>query len=121
MQIGLDNLRAMPRWRLEPGWFADSGGHSGHVERTYGFNVRTKLRRVWTMQTLLVVGDLNSDGKITNADIQPMLDLAVSAGLGSISAVPEPAAVVPAVWALAFFGLAVLDWKVRGRQATRAA
>ena len=42
---------------------------------------------------LLTIGDVNGDGKVTNADIQAELDLIDSAGGGSLSAIPEPAAV----------------------------
>jgi hypothetical protein len=53
---------------------------------------------------LVALGDFNNDQKITNADIQPFLDF-VSTGHGSLSAVPEPATLVSAVWAAAALGL----------------
>ena len=39
----------------------------------------------------LTIADVNHDGKITNADIQPLLDLIATNGGGSLAAVPEPA------------------------------
>ncbi len=39
---------------------------------------------------LIAIGDLTGDGSVTNADIQPLLDL-VSPGTGSVQSVPEPA------------------------------
>jgi hypothetical protein len=41
---------------------------------------------------LLTVGDLSGDGKLTNADLQPLLNLLKSGG-GSVASVPEPATV----------------------------
>ena len=40
---------------------------------------------------LLAIGDLNNSGTLTNADIQPRLDLVATQGGGSMAAVPEPA------------------------------
>ena len=40
---------------------------------------------------LLAIGDLNQDGAVTNADIQPLLDFVASQpGGGAMQAVPEP-------------------------------
>jgi hypothetical protein len=39
--------------------------------------------------SLMTFGDVNHDGQITNADIQPLLDL-LAVGGGSVAAVPEP-------------------------------
>jgi hypothetical protein len=41
---------------------------------------------------LLLLGDLNGDHAVTNADLRPLLDL-VAAGGGKFAAVPEPASV----------------------------
>ena len=43
---------------------------------------------------LIGIGDFNGDGKVTNADIQQLLDAAITAGFGSVAAVPEPASMV---------------------------
>jgi hypothetical protein len=44
-----------------------------------------------TNDDLLNIADVNLSGGVTNADIQAELDLLASAGLGSVSSVPEPA------------------------------
>jgi hypothetical protein len=47
---------------------------------------------------LLAFGDINADGRISNADVQPLLNLiAENEGGGSLSAVPEPIAIGPFV------------------------
>ena len=44
---------------------------------------------------LLAIGDLNLDGAVTNADIQPLLDLVASEpGGGSMQSVSEPAGIL---------------------------
>ena len=48
----------------------------------------------------LTIADVNHDGKITNADIQPLLDLIATNGGGSLAAVPEPAS-----WLLVVVGM----------------
>jgi hypothetical protein len=53
-----------------------------------------------TSDNLLALGDVNGDGKITNADLQALLDLLISGG-ESAASVPEPAAWVLMLWALA--------------------
>jgi autotransporter-associated beta strand protein len=65
---------------------------------------------------LLSVGDLNLDGAVTNADIQPLLDLVASQpGAGATQAVPEPTSLLlaafmfPLVIGLAF-GLRSEGW-----------
>jgi hypothetical protein len=45
-----------------------------------------------TDNQLLLIGDLNRDGQVTNADLQSLLTLLKSGG-GSISTVPEPTSV----------------------------
>ena len=55
---------------------------------------------------LLAIGDINGDGKITNADLQALLTLLKSGG-GSLAAVPEPASVVLMVLALTCFAFSV--------------
>jgi hypothetical protein len=47
---------------------------------------------------LLAIGDLNQSGAISNADVQPELDLI--SGSSSLAAVPEPAS-----WLLLLFGV----------------
>jgi hypothetical protein len=53
-----------------------------------------------TNDDLLNIGDVNSSGGVTNADIQAELDLLASHGLGSVSSVPEPATLILAVLAI---------------------
>jgi hypothetical protein len=43
---------------------------------------------------LLSMGDLNGDGKVTNADVQGLINMLASGGSASLSAVPEPPAVM---------------------------
>jgi hypothetical protein len=43
---------------------------------------------------MLNIGDVNLDGKISNADIQAELDLLSSLGAGATAAVPEPSTCV---------------------------
>ena len=48
------------------------------------------------------IGDLDGDGKVTNADLQKLLGtVAISGGTGALSAVPEPASILLAVVGLA--------------------
>ncbi len=56
----------------------------------------------WFATTTPLIGDVNADGKFTNADLQSLIDLLKTGG-GSIAAVPEPAAL-----ALGALGCAVL-------------
>ena len=56
---------------------------------------------------LLAIGDLNSDGKVTNADLQVLLNLLKSGG-GSLAAVPEPASIQLIVLALPGLAFAVV-------------
>jgi hypothetical protein len=61
-----------------------------------------------TESDLLAIGDLNGDGKITNADLQDLLNL-LNSGRGSVESVPEPAA-----WVLAS-GAAICALVIRRR------
>jgi autotransporter-associated beta strand protein len=67
---------------------------------------------------LLSIGDLDHSGAVTNADLQPLLNLIASAGNGSIAPVPEPATLV---WASigSFVGLCQL--RRRGKHASQDA
>ena len=65
----------------------------------------------------LTIADVNHDGKITNADIQPLLDLIATNGGGSLAAVPEPAS-----WLLVTIGgLGLAGMLKRKRLAKRSA
>ena len=65
----------------------------------------------------LTIADVNLDGKITNADIQPLLDLIATNGGGSLAAVPEPAS-----WLLVTIGgLGLAGMLKRKRLAKRSA
>ncbi len=48
----------------------------------------------YTPGDLLVIGDLDGSGALNNKDIQSELDLLASAGLGSVTSVPEPGSIV---------------------------
>ena len=68
-----------------------------------------------TDDQLLAIGDLDGDGKVTNADIQALLVVLGApsgGGAGSLSAVPEPMSAF-----LALIGLAIVApaWRVRRR------
>ena len=53
---------------------------------------------------LLAIGDVDADGKVTNADLQKLLGVVgAGTGSGSFSAVPEPMSAVLAVIGLALF------------------
>src|SRR5262249_40076910 len=56
-----------------------------------------------TNAQLLSIGDLNGDGRVTNADLQGLINLlANGGGSGSLNAVPEPPG-----WILAFFAFPI--------------
>jgi Protein of unknown function (DUF3466) len=52
---------------------------------------------------LLAIGDLNGDGKVTNADLQGLINLIKGAGGSGAQAVPEPSAIVLAAFAAGTF------------------
>jgi hypothetical protein len=58
-----------------------------------------------TPAQLVLVGDFDNSGTVTNRDIQGLLNLVSSFGLGSVASVPEPSTVLLAL--LASFALAV--------------
>jgi uncharacterized protein YjbI with pentapeptide repeats len=62
---------------------------------------------------LALLGDLNGDHAVTNADIQPLLDLLAGSGGGGAPSVPEPASVLLA--ACGFVGLVASAYYRRHR------
>jgi hypothetical protein len=59
-----------------------------------------------TTAQLALIGDLDGDGKFTNADL-PVLLTQLSVGGGSLASVPEPSSII--LLALGGFGLATLQ------------
>jgi hypothetical protein len=53
-----------------------------------------KSQNTLSEANLLTIGDFDADGKVTNRDIQLLLDAAALVGGGSVGAVPEPASFV---------------------------
>jgi hypothetical protein len=47
-----------------------------------------------SVSDLLKIGDLNGDGSLSNADIQPLLNLLAAGGDSSLGGVPEPASLI---------------------------
>jgi hypothetical protein len=69
-----------------------------------------------TGQQLLDIADLNTDGKVTNTDLQVLIDLVANdGGMGSVTAVPEPSGGALAVVA----ALAVSTFRSRRRTRLR--
>jgi hypothetical protein len=103
-QIGFDNITTILRgdWDLNGSVnAADIPAMLTDLTDLSAYKISNNL----DSNALLAIGDINGDGQITNADIQPMLDLVGQAGHGSLSAVPEPATLVSTVWAAAALGL----------------
>ena len=112
-RLGIDNITAVVT-PVHGDWDRNGTVNSNDVQAM--LNALTdlnayKLAKGLDDTGLVALGDFNNDQEITNADIQPFLDF-VSTGQGSLSAVPEPATLVSAVWATAALGLVVLR---RGR------
>ena len=66
---------------------------------------------------LVLLGDLNSDHIVTNADIQPLLDLLAGSGGGNLPSVPEPASHALAALAFAALGVFILRSRPRPQNA----
>ena len=79
---------------------------NGHVDTSDILPMEQALTNLSGYQTaegltnsqLLAIGDVNSDGKIDNTDVQSLINLvannAASGGSGLLTAVPEPATIV---------------------------
>jgi len=67
-------------------------------------------QRSLTSADMLRIGDFNQDGKLTNADLQGLVNFLASGGNGSISVVPEPPAL--ALMALALTSMALLRMRM---------
>lgn len=82
---------------LQPGDF----NRDGHVDAADLLAMEQALTNLPAYQSakglsnaqLLAIGDIDGDGKFTNADLQALLNVLLSGG-GSATPVPEPAAVV---------------------------
>jgi hypothetical protein len=77
-----------------------------------------KLLHGITDDYLLKIGDLNGDNAVTNADIQAELDLVAASAAVSLTAVPEPPALVLAVLAAAGVFIACRRRKAAALQLT---
>jgi hypothetical protein len=95
---GLIQAGAMPRGDFNLDHHVDANDIKAML------NALTDLNKFQTANGLsvadvLAIGDINGDGQITNADLQPLLTLLKSGG-GSLAAVPEPASIVLLAFAL---------------------
>ncbi|HZZ27078.1 MAG TPA: autotransporter-associated beta strand repeat-containing protein [Pirellulales bacterium] len=89
---------------------------NGHVDAADILPMESALTNLTGFETtnslsnfdMVSLGDFNSDGKVTNADLQGFLNFLQSGG-GSVNAVPEPTALVllllgsPVIWLLRIF------------------
>jgi hypothetical protein len=109
-KIGLDNITAISAPKPVAGDF-DLNGVRNAADVPAMLTALTDLNHFKTTNQLddnglLAIGDVNSDGKVNNADLQSLLNV-LHAGGGSIAAVPEPATL-----SLAVGGFAALAWIV---------
>ena len=89
----LDAVRLGVPFRTLGDWDRDGSVTSADIPAM--LSALTDLPKFAQLNTLsptdmLQIGDLNNDGVVTNKDIQGELDLVISTGGGSLSAVPEP-------------------------------
>ncbi len=121
-QIGIDNITAVSTPILGD-WDRNGVVNSSDVPAMFAgltdLNAY-KIAKGLNDTGLAAVGDFTQDGSVTNLDIQPLLDLVGQSGQGGISAVPESASIISAVWALAAIGLVVLQRRFGGRNGSAA-
>ena len=72
-----------------------------------------QMARGLSVFDLLTIGDLDSDGKVTNGDVQSLLN-SLKGGGGSLAAIPEPMSAVLLALGLSCLGFAAIRRRVSG-------
>ena len=94
----------------------DLNGHVNAADVTAALTALSDLNiyrtsKSMSIDDLLNIGDIDSSGNVTNADLQGLLDY-LKAGFGNVAPVPEPASIV--LLALTLPGLAFAVMRRRG-------